>query len=309
MVAVERSVLVIGAGAAGLSCAHTLLSAGVSVTVLEASARVGGRCFTVKNLNGVHGPCELGATWHHGVEGNPAYELSHSLGLLPTRPAQGEKKHWRAPALCLRSDGVPVDERDVQAVQEVSRVLHDAVDEVESGAGGAPSYANLGEHVRGAWRAAKPDLLNRHGTSSLPLLDAAWRAAEKHQCAVDGCGDLSEEDCGEAYRVFDDFDGRDVPSRPALGGFSAAMEALAKPLRERGALRLECPAALVRWRAGHRLDEGQGQGQGQGEGQGQGQGQGHGHGQGQGQGKGQGQGQGQGRAGARFRVAPGDRLC
>ena len=62
-----RSVIVVGAGAAGLSAANVLMNAGVRVTLLEASARVGGRCWT-RDVAGF-GPWETGATWMHGREG------------------------------------------------------------------------------------------------------------------------------------------------------------------------------------------------------------------------------------------------
>src|SRR5262249_42518067 len=43
---VQRKVVVVGAGFAGLVCAHELKSVGYSVTVLEARNRVGGRVVT-----------------------------------------------------------------------------------------------------------------------------------------------------------------------------------------------------------------------------------------------------------------------
>lgn len=43
----ERKVVVIGAGFAGLACAHELISAGCDVTVLEARDRVGGRAHSI----------------------------------------------------------------------------------------------------------------------------------------------------------------------------------------------------------------------------------------------------------------------
>ncbi|MFM8424958.1 MAG: FAD-dependent oxidoreductase, partial [Chloroflexota bacterium] len=47
----NRSVIVIGAGMAGLSAAHELTKAGWNVTVLEARSRVGGRVHTVRNFS------------------------------------------------------------------------------------------------------------------------------------------------------------------------------------------------------------------------------------------------------------------
>jgi monoamine oxidase len=56
--------LVIGAGAAGLAAAATLQAAGVSVIVLEARNRIGGRVWTDRSFNGF--PLEHGAEFIHG---------------------------------------------------------------------------------------------------------------------------------------------------------------------------------------------------------------------------------------------------
>jgi phytoene dehydrogenase-like protein len=42
----ELPVIIVGAGVAGLACAHDLVAAGVPVTVLEGSDAVGGRMRT-----------------------------------------------------------------------------------------------------------------------------------------------------------------------------------------------------------------------------------------------------------------------
>ena len=58
-------ILIIGAGAAGLSAAHNLSAAGRRVLVLEARDRIGGRILTVNTSSG--GPAiELGAEFVHG---------------------------------------------------------------------------------------------------------------------------------------------------------------------------------------------------------------------------------------------------
>ncbi|MGV1037660.1 MAG: FAD-dependent oxidoreductase, partial [Candidatus Nanopelagicales bacterium] len=61
-----RSVVVIGAGLAGLAAANQLTTAGITVTVWEARDRVGGRVRTDYSLGF---PAELGAAWIHGVRG------------------------------------------------------------------------------------------------------------------------------------------------------------------------------------------------------------------------------------------------
>jgi len=233
----RRSAIVVGAGAAGLSCAQELFAAGVRVTLLEASARVGGRCHTL-DIPGF-GPIECGATWIHGMEGNPAFALCSSLGLVPHRGSEPKSRRRLASPVHLRSDGAPTD---VKAVHEVQRILFEAVRECEEGHG---SHASLGAHVRREWALARPGLLARHGDTA--LIDAAWHAAEALQCAIDGCGNLAEEDAGPAYANYSDFDGRNVASRPDLGGYSAAMEAMASPLREGQVLRLGRAVETVRW--------------------------------------------------------------
>lgn len=59
--------IVIGAGIAGLSCAHTLHRADIPVTLLEARDRVGGRAWTLHDF--AEGwPVEAGAVMIHGSE-------------------------------------------------------------------------------------------------------------------------------------------------------------------------------------------------------------------------------------------------
>ena len=61
----EADVIVIGAGAAGLSAATALGQAGLAVTVLEARERIGGRIFTLRDPV-CQAPVELGAEFVHG---------------------------------------------------------------------------------------------------------------------------------------------------------------------------------------------------------------------------------------------------
>lgn len=58
-------VIVVGAGAAGLSAARQLVSAGATTTVVEARDRLGGRIFTVHDPQAAL-PIELGAEFVHG---------------------------------------------------------------------------------------------------------------------------------------------------------------------------------------------------------------------------------------------------
>lgn len=73
-----RVVAVVGAGMAGLVAATWLAAEGLDVTVYEARERVGGRVWTDRSL-GV--PLDLGASWIHGIDGNPLSEVADELGV------------------------------------------------------------------------------------------------------------------------------------------------------------------------------------------------------------------------------------
>jgi monoamine oxidase len=79
-------VIVVGAGVSGLTAARDLTEAGYDVTVVEGRDRLGGRIHTVDDLGP---PLDLGASWIHGVRGNPITELADGTE-IPRSPTDSD---------------------------------------------------------------------------------------------------------------------------------------------------------------------------------------------------------------------------
>ncbi|MBV9075994.1 MAG: FAD-dependent oxidoreductase [Methylobacteriaceae bacterium] len=83
--AADVDLAIVGAGAAGIAAARTALAAGLTVAVLEARDRVGGRVVTASF--GGH-PVDLGAHWLHAGALNPLVQLARARG-EPIRRSPG----------------------------------------------------------------------------------------------------------------------------------------------------------------------------------------------------------------------------
>jgi monoamine oxidase len=151
-----RSVIVIGAGAAGLAAAERLVSDGLEVTVLEASDRVGGR---VRHLEGFADfAIELGAEEVHGLENC----------LVPLVEASGAEliRHETAHDY-IRYDGRLISLEQARAGEDL-REAFDFVANVSHFAGPAWTVEQciVARHMPGhAWHYLDSRLGVEHGTT------------------------------------------------------------------------------------------------------------------------------------------------
>ncbi len=85
-------VVVIGAGAAGLAAAKTLIARGFAVQAIEARSRVGGRAHTDTAHYGL--PVDLGCSWLHSADINPFRVIAAELGftVVENEPAWGGRR-------------------------------------------------------------------------------------------------------------------------------------------------------------------------------------------------------------------------
>jgi monoamine oxidase len=117
-------VAIIGAGAAGIAAARRCVAAGLSVAVLEARDRVGGRAVTTSF--GGH-PIDLGAHWLHAGALNPLVRLGRARGEMLRRapPESHLIVNGRPASARERATQGPGFERMDRAIAEAARSEQD----------------------------------------------------------------------------------------------------------------------------------------------------------------------------------------
>lgn len=86
-----KTVVVIGAGISGLSASKKLKEKGFNVIVLEAQDKVGGRLRTNRTLGFSF---DEGASWIHGVNGNPITSLAQQAGMNTFETVDTNRKSY-----------------------------------------------------------------------------------------------------------------------------------------------------------------------------------------------------------------------
>jgi monoamine oxidase len=97
---------------AGLAAARILQDSGLTVTVLEARSRIGGRTWTDDSL-GV--ACDLGASWIHGADDNPLTDWATAIGLPLVYTPTSRRRFYRDGAWRSQGDVMRASWRGVSA--------------------------------------------------------------------------------------------------------------------------------------------------------------------------------------------------
>ncbi|HXJ22286.1 MAG TPA: FAD-dependent oxidoreductase [Polyangia bacterium] len=208
----QADVIVIGAGVSGLEAARRLLKGGLSVIVLEARPRIGGRIDT-RRPAGWPGPIEAGAEFVHG----------RPLPLVSALEASDAPPLELKPRFMMARRGT---------VSTSSAAWHRALAFMDRLPDEDVSFTEVMR--RPEFRRA----LDREARGMLLSYVEGFNAADARRISVKGLNrqtEASEEEQGD--RIFR------VP-----GGYDALPEHLARPLADRpGALRVATVVRRVRW--------------------------------------------------------------
>ncbi|XP_066249474.1 spermine oxidase-like [Euwallacea similis] len=174
----QCSVVVIGAGPAGIAAAAHLVDHGVNdVTVLEAENRIGGRINTIPFGDGV---VDLGAEFCHGEVGNTVYELAAPLNLLDS-DTPGFELHYSA-------NGLAVDHTFQEKLLNLTHsIVHKKGENNQEG-----------DACKGTDKAKEcldrlfEILVKSAEMKELQLLNQSYPWLGNYKCASESCLDLSE---------------------------------------------------------------------------------------------------------------------
>ena len=146
----EYDTIVVGAGVSGLTAARQLQRAGQRVVVLEARDRIGGRLHTTR-VDGI--ATDLGASWIHGINDNPLYDLVEAYGLPTKEFTVGSFQPDGRPIAYFDPAGVRLSEAEAHAFAEDVRSCDRALAEAVAASAPATSYETVVEQAleRLAW--------------------------------------------------------------------------------------------------------------------------------------------------------------
>src|SRR5262245_9936544 len=177
----EVDVIVIGAGAAGVAAARRLDGA-LSVVVLEARNRIGGRAWTVPH-DGL--PLDLGCGWLHSANENEWVTVAKTLGFVidPTPPPWSRGAHQLNFSAADQEDFSDAWDRFDERVREAARGTQDrpAADFLEPGGRWNALLDAISTYINGV----ELDGLSVQDFSRYRNTGVNWRAARGYGALIE----------------------------------------------------------------------------------------------------------------------------
>ncbi|KAK9810120.1 hypothetical protein WJX72_005080 [[Myrmecia] bisecta] len=219
-----QKVVVVGAGYSGLAAARTIsqeAAPGTSVIVLEAGNRIGGRACTAEFAG--CGKVALGATWLHGLIGNPIFELAVQHGFLTGEEVKQKDDFFGAAKWAREGRTDLLQGEELDTILEGAALWSEAIENIEEGPGLAAA-STVGEYMQHAWQqvASQPGMTPER----LRLFAQAWHWRELLQRAMDGCH-TTHDMSAAGLAGYGELEG---PNLPLPDGLQALAEVLAEGL-------------------------------------------------------------------------------
>jgi monoamine oxidase len=242
----EIDVAIVGAGAAGLSAARSLTGRGLSVTLLEARSRIGGRAETVVASDG-H-PIDRGCGWLHSADRNP---------LVPPIRAAGFTIVEKRPDWTGQTGDVGFSRPDQAAFNEAFDAFEARLDETVRR--GIDRAASEDFEPGGRWNALMDAVSSYYNGTEFDrvstldydaYLDSGvnWRVREGYGAAISVLGSHLETRMDCPVRAVE-LDGRGLRVVTPHGTLRARTVVLTLPTTILAADGLSLPAGLDPWRA------------------------------------------------------------
>jgi monoamine oxidase len=210
-------VIVVGAGASGLTVARALHDAGVEVVVLEARDRLGGRTWTA-DVGGAR--VDVGAAWLHGIRQNPVADFADANGLT----YEPDETEWST--LYDAASGRALGDAAWTFMDDAVDGFEGALDDLKDDLGDSTVAA-----ARAAW-VADEGLSGQDARLATHAVDQ-WMVELTYGAPVDDMG-------LQPFWEEDELAGGD---HFPVGGYGAYIDALASGLD----VRLSHPVTAIRW--------------------------------------------------------------
>ena len=205
-------VIIIGAGAAGLSAARTFINSGKSVCILEARERIGGRIHTIHG-EGFTAPVEAGAEFMHG-------ELPLTKALMKEANVSyhsGKGRTWTVENNQLTESDLFHDDWYL-LMDCLNKLAHDMT---------------IGDFLRKYFSDPKYE----------SLMDAVRRFVQGY--------DAADAEKASALALREEWSGEDIKGFRPQGGYSQLMDYLLAEIQKRGAeLKLSAVVTKIQWKPG-----------------------------------------------------------